>query len=103
MLPAIITIPNPAAAISLLPAGQKDVQVQGLIIQPDDGATNPFFVGDENVDASTTYWWRVNAPAGGVPPVPFTILLANVGFCQLSQLHAIGTAGEILRVTVIPR
>jgi len=103
MLPAIITIPNPAAAISLLPAGQKDVQVQGLIFQPDDGATNPIFIGGPDVNTSTTYWFRINAPAGGVPPVPFTILLANVGFANLSQLYAIGTAGEILRVTVIPR
>jgi hypothetical protein len=103
MFGVAITIGSPAAAIALLPAGMKDVQIQGLIIQPDDGATNPFFIGGSDVAVTTPYWFRINAPAGGVPPVPFVLEFPQTGLGQLSQLYVIGTAGEILRVTVIPR
>jgi hypothetical protein len=103
MLQYVITIPNPAAAISLLPAGVKDIAIQGLILQPDDGATNPMFIGDESVNGTTLYMFRLNAPAGGVPPVPLIIPLPGFSLGLLGQLYVIGTAGEILRVTAIPR
>lgn len=99
-----ITIPNPAAAISLLAAGQKDFAIQGLILQPDDGASNPMFIGNANVAVTDPYMVRLNAPAGGVPPVPVQIMMGGgTSLCLLSQIYVIGTAGEILRGIAIPR
>ena len=104
MLPFTITIPNPAAAISLLPsAGAYDVPLAGIIFQPDDGASGPFFVGGPDVNGTTLYWFRINAPAGGVPPAALPIGPFMGVISRLSQLYVIGTAGDILRVTAIPR
>jgi len=104
MVQISITIPSPAAAISLLPANMKDFQIAGFILQPDDGATNPMFVGDAAVAAVGPYMFRLNAPAGGVPPAPVVYAHGGgTGICQASQLYVIGTAGEILRGALIPR
>lgn len=97
----IVTIPNPAAAISLLPEGAKDIQIRGLILQPRGTNTNPIYIGSAAVSA-TVYMFRLNAPAGGVPPAPF-ILESSEGLGNLGQLYAFGTAGEILHVAVILR
>lgn len=104
MIQITITIPSPAVATPLLPTGMKDFQIAGFILQPDDGASNPLFIGDAGVAVTSPYMFRLNAPAGGVPPAP-TIYAAGggTGICQASQLYVIGTAGEILRGALIPR
>lgn len=103
MLQFAITIPAGPTAISLLPAGAKDVALQGLILQPDDGATGPLFIGDASVNGTTQYMFRLNAPTGGAPPVPLVVPLPGFSIGMLSNLYVIGTAGDILRVTAIPR
>lgn len=102
MYPIVITIPNPAAAIALLPAGARDFQIAGFLLQPDDGASGPMFIGGADVAVTTPYWFRIAAPAGGVPPVPL-ILTHPTGIGQASQLYVIGTAGDILRGFLIRR
>lgn len=102
MLPFAVVMTG--AAISLLPTGSKDIQITGLILQPDDGAGNPIFIGGPDVNGTTLYWWRINAPAGGVPPVPLVITHGGgTGLGQLGSIYAFGNASDILRVTVIPR
>lgn len=103
MFQAVITIPNPAVAISLLPAGAKDVAIQGLILQPRGTNNAKLFIGGAAVSTSA-YMFAINPGDGSDnPPAPTPILMPTVSLGLLSQLYVIGTAGEILHVTYIPR
>lgn len=98
----VITIPSPAAAISLLPAGIKDIQIAGITLQPRAANGNQMFIGDASV-SGTNYAFALAAGAGGVAPAPIVIQPGDIGLMQLSQLFVFGTAGQILHVGVFLR
>jgi hypothetical protein len=83
------------AALLGLTAAQ-DVPLQSLSLQPDGGNGNPVFIGDAGV--TTTDWgMRLAAAAGGVPPVPQNFSWYGRPV-KLSEIYAVGTAGEKLHV-----
>ena len=73
--------------------------LRDIILQPDDGASNPFFFGDENVTLAV-YAFRLEG--GATPPLPFSVGHFSTGPLKLGDLWVIGTADEILNIGVIP-
>lgn len=103
MLQYIITIPSPAAAMPLLPAGAKDCAIQGLILQPEGTNNALMYIGGELVTSTLYMFALLPGDASNNPPRPEIILAPQTSLGQLSELYVTGTAGEILHVTVIPR
>lgn len=71
---------------------------RAIWLQVDQGATNPVYVGGDNTVSSSSWGWRLPAPAGGVPGVPLPI--DQAGQIKLTDLWVVGTNTEKLHVMV---
>jgi len=93
-----VTIPNPAAAISLLPEDAKDIAVEALILQPRGSNAAKSYIGIGTASA-TAHFAALNPGSGGNPPAAIWVPAKGM----LGQYFAFGAANEIIHVGVVPR
>lgn len=78
----------------------KHFLLMSVSLQPDAGNANPVFVGGGGVTAAD-HAVRLEVPDGGVPPAPYLFEFSRPAL-HLSDLWVIGTAGETLRIGIVP-
>ena len=92
----IITLTASAQAFHTA-LGVSDAYVRMIAVQPEGTNNNPCYIGGSAV--STTTGLRLPAgDAADAPPAPFQLSELFQGQMALSDLYALGTAAEILRV-----
>ena len=81
---------------------QYNIPCLEIILQVDDDASNPIFVGDENV-TTAVYGIRLPAPTAGIPVAPFIFgPFATGGAMKPNDVFVIGTGESILNIILIP-
>lgn len=86
-------------------AGQgltMEPKIRLLYLQADGANGNPVYIGTTATMTSTDCAFQIPAGNGGVPAAPILIGPCNSTQLFLSNLYALGTAGQKLRLLVIP-
>ncbi len=97
-----LTLDGTAQALSVALPGIEDPSIENIgfrqiKLQADDGNSNPIFIGDSEVTAAV-HGLFIPLPPANVPAPPENFGDFGAGSLKLSEIFALGTAGEILNI-----
>lgn len=91
-------------AAQQLSAGLTEAQAaqpyEQLLLQADDGNSNPVYVGGDSTVTAAAHGLRIPLPPANVPEIPVELSGAKI---FLRDLWAIGTADELLNILAVRR
>lgn len=95
-----ITLSASATNFSAADAARADVPIISIDIQADPANANAAFIGGPGV-TTTDYGTRISVPVSGVPDPPYPMGSGAKGKITLSDIYAVGTAGQKLHLNVV--
>lgn len=103
----VLTLDGTAQRLSSVLAGgagaANDLPIRAITLQPLGTNANPIYCGGHESGAvtSSSYGWRLEAAAAGVPPAPFILGEFSNAPMKLSDLQVIGTNTEKLTIAIV--